>query len=206
MRLRPLRTLQRDRRALVPRDPGLRLQRDAGEERHAVFLADAVAAGVAEDGRALAAVGTHEPAHVLHDAENGHVETLEHAERLAHVEKRHVLRRRHHHHAAQRQDLREGELRVAGAGRHVEDEVVERAPHHVAQHLLDERVDHRTAPDQRFFLLHEEPDRHHLDPVGLDRDDAVLEHAWAAARAEHHRNIRAVHVGVDDPDGGAGGA
>src|SRR5262245_45424699 len=46
-----LRTMEGDGRPFVPRDPSLRLERDPREQRHAVLLADPVAAGVTEDGR-----------------------------------------------------------------------------------------------------------------------------------------------------------
>ena len=53
------------------------------------------------------------------------------------------------------------------------------------------------------LLVHEQPDRHHLDAVGLDRDDPVVEHARLALGAEHQRHVGAVDVAVDDADGGA---
>ena len=151
----------------------------------------------------LAAVRTGERAHVLHDAEDGHVQALEHADGLAHVEQRHVLGRGDHHHAAQGQHLRERELGVAGAGRHVEDHVIERAPHDVLEHLLDERVDHRPPPHDRLALVHEQADRHQLETMRLDRNDLVVEHPGLALGAEHQRHVGAVHVAVDEPDGDA---
>jgi hypothetical protein len=47
-----------------------------------------------------------------------------------------ILRRRNDDRALERHALRHGQLRVAGAGRHVDHQDVERAPGDVAQHLL----------------------------------------------------------------------
>ena len=58
-------------------------------------------------------------------------------------------------------------LRIAGAGRHVDDETIEFAPGDIAQHLLDRGHDHRPAPDHRLFLVDQEADRHGLDAIGL---------------------------------------
>src|SRR5437773_984785 len=90
----------------------------------------------------------------------------------------------------------DGDARIARARWHVEDEVVEGAPHDVAQELLDGRVDHRPAPDQGLALGNEEPDGHDLDAVGLDGDDLVVEHAGLAFGAHHDRHIGAVDVHV----------
>ena len=51
------------------------------------------------------------------------------------------------------------ELRVAGAGRQVDDQVVELAPGDVLQELLEQLVHHRAAPDHRPAALDEEADR-----------------------------------------------
>src|SRR5207249_10516353 len=58
---------------------------------------------------------------------------------------------------------------------------------------LDEGVDHRPAPDEGLALVDKEPDRHHLQAVRLDRDDAVLEHPGAPARAQHQWDVREPH-------------
>ncbi len=83
----------------------------------------------------------------------------------------------------ERDHLRQRELGVAGARRHVEHQVVERAPGHVAQELLDGGVDHRAAPHERLALVDEQPDRHDLHAVGLDRDDAGSRTSRACPRA-----------------------
>ena len=92
------------------------------------MLGGLAAAAVAEDLFALAAVAADEVAHVLDDAEDRHVHLAEHRQALAGVDQRHVLRRRHDHRAGERHLLRQRQLRVAGAGREVDDHEIERRP------------------------------------------------------------------------------
>src|SRR5712692_11981426 len=59
-------------------------------------------------------------------------------------------------------DLGERQLRVAGAGRGIHQEVVELAPRQVAQELPDDLHDDRPAPDRRCVALHDQAERHEL--------------------------------------------
>ena len=59
------------------------------------------------------------------------------------------LRRRHERRLGARQQLPEREADVAGAGRHVDQQVVERAPVDVGEELLERAVQHRAAPHDR---------------------------------------------------------
>ena len=142
--------------------------------------------------------------HVLDDAHDGHAQPAEHRERLGHVQQRHVLRRRHQHCAADRDRLGQCQLGVGGARRQVHHQVVEVAPLHVAEELLDRTADQRAAPDDRLPLGHEELDRDDLHPVPLERHDLVV---GAGDRlplhAEHQRDVGARDVGVDQPHAGA---
>ena len=121
----------------------------------------------------MAAVRADVHAHVLDDSEHGHVDLLEHLEALAGVGQRDVLRRRDDHGARDRHALRERELDVAGAGRHVDDEVVEVAPVGIAQQLGQRLRDHRAAPHHRLLRVDQEADRHGRDPVCGERLDAL---------------------------------
>ena len=114
-------------------------------------------------------MGADERGHVLDEAEDRDRQALEHRERLADVAQRHLLGRRHEDGAAERHRLGEGQLRVGGARRQVDDEVVEIAPLDVAQELLDRAADERAAPDDRLALGHEELDRDALHAVALER-------------------------------------
>ena len=76
----------------------------------------------------VAAVRAAEETHVLHQPQHRHAGPLEHPHAAARVDQRDVLRRGDDHRAGQRHPLRHGQLRIAGAGRHVHHQDVERRP------------------------------------------------------------------------------
>jgi len=70
-------------------------------------------------------------------------------------------------------------------GRQIDDQNIELAPCHFAQHLGNGRDHHRPAPDHGEIFLDQKADRHHLDAEALHR----FKHARAhlprfAAQAE----------------------
>ncbi len=95
--------------------------------------------------------------------------------------------------------LREAQLNIAGAGRHVDDEVVELAPQRVVQNLVEGADDHRTAPDHGLVFVDEEADRVHLDAVRGDRMHLVAadDLRTLAADAKHHGLAWAVNVRIE---------
>ena len=126
---------------------------------------------------------------------------LEHVEPLACVDKGDVLWCRDDDRAGERHLLRHRQLRVAGAGRHVDDHDVEVAPLDLAQHLLQRAHHHRPAPDHRRVLGDEKPHRHHLKPVILHRlQGLAVARAGPAGNPQHARHRRAIDVGVEHPD------
>ena len=115
--------------------------------------------------------------------------------------KREILRRRDDDRALERHLLRHGELRVAGARRHVDHHDVERAPLDFAQHLRQRRHHHRPAPDHRRFFLDQKADRHHRHAVALDRlEPGAADGLRLLADGEQLRHRRAVDVGIENAD------
>ena len=156
-------------------------------------------AAMAEDRRDVVAGRAAEARHVFDQAQDRNAHLLEHRDAAPRVDQGDVLRRRDDDRAGQRRLLRHGELRVAGAGRQVDDENIEIVPCHFAQHLRDRRDHHRPAPDHGVVFLDQKADRHHLDAKTLHR----LQHARAdlprlAAQAEQFWLRRAVNVGVEN--------
>ena len=141
-------------------------------------------------------------AHVLDDAEHRHLDLLEHAQTFARVEQRDVLRRRDDDRAAHRHPLRQGQLRVAGARRHVDDQVVEIVPARRFQQLHQRLRHHRSAPDHRLLGVDQEADRHDFHAVRDRRDHGSLVGAGRAlARQSHHQRLaRPVDVGIQQAD------
>src|SRR5260370_15920820 len=105
-----------DRAALVGGLADEDVERHFAEELGAQSLRLAPRAAMAEDVAALAAMRAEEIAHVLDDAEHGHVDLAEHVEAFARIEEGDVLRRRDDYGARERHLLRHGKLSVAGAG------------------------------------------------------------------------------------------
>ena len=68
---------------------------------------------------------------------------------------------------------RQPHLHVAGAGRHVDEQVVEIAPVHVAQELLDRLVEHQPPPHQRGVFVDQEPGADDLQHPEADRQRAA---------------------------------
>ena len=165
------------------------------------LLALALAAALPEQVLDVAAVGAHVLGHVLDQAQHRHVHLLEHPQRLASVERGHVLRCGHHDRTGDGDLLRHRQLDVARAGGQVHDEEIQpflAAPQGVVEQLHQGRGRHRTAPDHRRVLIHQKPDRHGLDPVRVHRQDRLAVRAVRPTRqAEHGRDAGTVHIGVE---------
>ena len=180
------------------------VERHAAEVLQAVLRGKALSTATAEDLGQLAAVRAGERGHVLDDAEDRHAHPLEHRERLGHVAQRDFLRGRDEDGAADRDGLGQRQLGVRGAGRQVDDEVVELTPLDVAQELLDRAPDQRPAPHDGLTLRDEELDRDRLDAVALERRDLVIRARLGLALDAHHqRDVRAGDVAVQQADAGA---
>ena len=95
------------------------------------------------------------------------------ADRAAAVGERHLLRRRHDDRARDRHGLAEAQRDVAGAGRQIDDEIIEIDPAHFAKKLLQRAVQHRSAPDDRRIVVREKPHRDDLQAVFLRRHDLL---------------------------------
>ena len=80
-------------------------------------------------------------------------------------------------------------------------EVVELSPLHLSEKLLDDRVQHGSAPHQRLVAGAEEADRDYLQSVALGRQNAVAIHHFGRHRgAQHGGDVGAVHVGIEQSD------
>ena len=157
---------------------------------------------LAEDVLLVAAVRADVEAHVLDDAEHRHVDLLEHLEPLARVQQRDVLRRGDDHGAGDRHALRQRELDVAGARRHVDDQVIE----HRASWCRSAAARAPASPSDRARpSACSSSIRKPIDiacmPCALHRLERLAVLGFGAAGdAEHGRLRRAVDVGVEHAD------
>src|SRR5690606_26735527 len=107
------------------------------------------------------------------------------------------LRRGDYHGTVHEGVLHQGELRVTGAWRHVNYEVVQLAPLHVTEELGDDLHDYGSAPDGRLIARDEESQRDELHAVRLVRDDPFVGAGLQWAVHTHHaRDVGAVDVGI----------
>ena len=103
--------------------------------------------------------------------------------------------------ACQRHVLRHGQLGVAGARRHVDDQDVQLAPGDVAQHLLQGAHAPSARARSSGVLRHQEADGHALDAVVAHRHQGLaVGELRLAGDAQHARLGRAVDVGVQQAD------
>ena len=164
-------------------------------------LRRALAAAGGEDIDLVIAVRADEVAHVLGDAEDFDVHLVEHLDGLARILQRNVGGRGDDDGAGQRHGLGQRDHHVAGAGRQIDDEVVELSPGHAPEELLDDAVQHGTAPHQRLVSGIQIADRDGANAVALGGNDAVVgSQLGLAACAQHQRNVGAVDVGVEQSD------
>jgi len=177
----------------------MRVDGDFAEEGNGGLGGELAAAAVTEDLIALAVVAD-EIAHVLDDAQDRHLHLAEHLHALARVDQADLLWLGHDDSAVDGDVLRKGQMGVAGAGRHVDDQIIERRPVEAHHELLEVLVDHWPAQDQRLLRLDEEAHRQQLDAVGDKRQLGRLL-IDLAGNAHHQRNARSVDVGIEQADG-----
>ena len=115
--------------------------------------------------------------------------------------KRNIGGRRNHDRAGERNGLNQRQRHVSRARRQIHDQVVELSPDHRAQKLLDDRMQHGAAPDQRLVARIQEPYRDDLEAVGFERlNPVVAENFGLRADAEHQRHVGTVNVGIEQTD------
>ena len=195
--------INRDRRLPAVRllaDPAVERQR--AEQRHTVLAAQALAAALAEDRLLVTAVRANVQAHVLDDPEHRDVDLLKHLESLAGVGQGDVLRRRDDHGAAHGHALRERELNITRARRHVDDEIVELTPIRLREQLIQRRGHHGSTPSHRLPIVDEKPDRHRHESMGRQRLErlAVAAFGMALEQAEHPGLTRPIDVRIEKAD------
>jgi len=162
--------------------------------RHLVHMA------VAEHVDVLAAVRADDVAHVLHDAQHGHLHHLGHVHGLGHDHAHQLLGACHHHDAVHGQALEHGQGHVTGARGHVHEQEIHVLPDHVGPELLDRPGNDRAAPHHGvLFVFHQQVDAHHVNAhAALDGPAALVVGHGAAMDAEQLGDGRAGDVGVQD--------
>jgi hypothetical protein len=122
----------------------------------------------------MIAVRADEVAHVLDHAYQIHLHLAEHFDGLAGILQRNIGGRGNYDRAGERNGLNQRQGYVSRARRQIHDQVVERYSNHRAQELLDDGMQHGTAPDQGLVAWIQKPHRDHLEAVGFERFNPVV--------------------------------
>src|SRR3569833_1630539 len=178
------------------------IERQRTQKSHAILLRHALAAALAEDVFGVTAFAADMNAHVLDDAEHRYFDLLEHLKALAGVEQGNVLRCGDDHRAAHRDALRQRKLNVAGAGRQIDDEIIELVPVSLAEQLGECLRHHGPAPDHRRLFVDQIADGHGLNAVRHHRLHRFAIAAFGPLlRTQHAGLAGAVNVGIVFTDG-----
>ena len=154
----------------------------------------------------MAAVAADMHGHVFNNAEDGHAHLLKHLQALLGIDQGDVLRGGHDDGAGDGHALRQGQLDIASARRHVHHQIVQILPARLAQELLKRLGGHGAAPDHGLVLLDEEADGHHLQAMRHQRLHGLAILAlWLTVNTQHQRQAGAVNVGIQNADARAFG-
>ena len=137
----------------------------------------------------MAAISADVGAHILNHAEDRDADLLKHLQALAGVEQGDVLRCGDDDGAGDRHLLRQRQLDIAGAGRHVDDQVIEVTPVGLFQQLRQRLRHDRAAPHHRFVGVDHETDRRDLQAVVFQRLHGLAVDCLGAARDAHHHRL-----------------
>ena len=153
--------------ALVGEGGELRVDGHLGEQRETALFRGLRALALAEEVDPPPAVGAGEIAHVLHKADDGHRHLLRHLHGLLHHHADKLLRGGDDHDAGERDGLKDAQRHVAGARRHIDEEVVD-VPENVGPELGDHAADDGAAPDDGVSLvLQQQVHAHHVDACAV---------------------------------------
>ena len=150
------------------------------EETDAIFFGDGAVAVLAKNIIAVVGqFGGRKPRHILHDAEDWHIDFViaEHIDALDNIGDSHLLRRGYDDCATEFKGLNHCEMYVARTGGQVKQQVVQFAPIAIVDDLIEEVGRHRTAPNCGAVGIDEKSHRQHLDTVffgGNNQIPAVL--------------------------------
>mmetsp|Transcript_19753 Transcript_19753/g.54381 ORF Transcript_19753/g.54381 Transcript_19753/m.54381 type:complete len:332 (-) Transcript_19753:445-1440(-) len=195
---------ERDAGVTAPRDEGVEGQLE--DVVDAEGLRDVPPRGRSPEGVLPLPVGQRQVAHVLHDGHGWHGQLAEHGDAALHVDGAQLLRSGDDDRRRDLTDLRDREVYVPGARRHVQHQVVELAPVCLVEKLGDEPRHHGATHHSGFARV---PEGHELDPgLGVDRWPymfllrlvLVHLHAGGLVEVDHDRQGRPEHVAVEDAD------
>ena len=193
-----------ERLSLIGPPDDLRVHRDSAEEGHAHLLGHGLPAAAFEDLDHFLAVRADKPAHVFDHPQNGNLELTAEIDGLSHVLKGEILGRRDDHGAvAVGDELRHRKGLIARSRGKVDHQIVQLAPLHIRQKLLDDAHLHRAPPDDRLVRMAEgKSEGNDLDPIGAlhgEHPASVRRFEKLPVQVQERRNAGAVKIDVQKP-------
>ena len=125
-------------------------------------------------------------AHILNHAQHRCVQSREHVQGFACIQKRHILRRRDNNRPCEFGFLTQCQLHISGARWQIDDQNIQFTPLHLIEHLLQSAHQHRTAPDNSFVWINHKANRHHGDAMGLQRNNDFAVRTGRTFTHAHH--------------------
>ena len=155
-----------------------------------------------EDRLMVSTVAANVHAHVFDDAEYRHLHLLEHHDAFFGVDQRDILRRGDHDGAGDRNVLRQRQLDITGARRHVQHQIIEVRPHCLLQHLQQRFAGHRAAPDHCVIVRDQVTNGVGRQTVRHDRRHVgAVRRSWTLVfSTQHVRNGRAINIRIQNAD------
>ena len=193
-------TFDHDGSAAVTAKNNVGVEWDGAQERDAEVGAHVFASALTEHVGIGVAVRAGEGAHVLDDADDGHVDGFEHSQATSSDLQTDILRRGDNDHAREAQALGKRQLGVTGPWGQVEDQIIELSPANLSHHHLEILGDHRAAHDGRVVVVPQQAHRGCLDAITLGGNHAAIgcgRGRLINGQAEHARDARAEDVRVD---------
>ena len=192
---------QRDRQSAISTLANRGNELDGAEEGNFELGRGALRTALREDVDLLMTMRAGEVAHVLDDAENFDVNLGEHLKSFAGVLQADIAGRRDDDGACKRDRLNQRDDHVTGAGRQIDDEVIELAPFDLLQELADDLVQHRSTHHEWLVARRDVADGDGLDAVRVVGLDLVISANTGRLRRAHHQwDIGSVDIGVDEAD------
>ena len=181
-------------------------QRQRRQQLDAVLLSQLHTTTLAKQMLGMPAVRADVHGHVFHHAQHRNVDLAEHFHAFARVQQRQILRRGDDHRTGHRDFLRQGQLDIPGAGRHVDHQVIKIIPGGLGHQLQQRAGHHRATPYHRRVVVGEKRHGHDFHTMRLDRHKPLLlANLWPGAfsDAEHHALAGAIDIRIENADPGA---
>ena len=99
--------------------------------------------------------------------------------------------------------MRESQLDITGAWRHVHHQIIQVIPGSLGDQLQQRTGDHRPAPDHRGVLIGEKGHGHHFHAMSLERHKPLLVfHLWPRAfrDTKHDALARPIDISIQNAD------